>query len=207
MRKIIFFAIAAAAVVMASCGSNSKSGTGEEADSVEVARVEAAAANSELWSEEVVEKQVREMFSVLNDQYEKDGYTDCSALDIQYCTKYYLSLVSRIREYDIDAVGDMRFMGDEGWHWSFGIVPPYIVENVKVDLLSGDQAQAQVRFVSAGVGKAADDEDEYTAGTTMILWLEDGQWKINNWLDPEVYSDNGYLGMMEDYIRENNIPE
>lgn len=207
MRKIIFFAIAAAAVVMASCGSNSKSGTGEEADSVEVARVEAAAANSELWSEEVVEKQVREMFSVLNDQYEKDGYTDCSALDIQYCTKYYLSLVSRIREYDIDAVGDMRFMGDEGWHWSFGIVPPYIVENVKVDLLSGDQAQAQVRLVSAGVGKAADDEDEYIAGTTMILWLEDGQWKINNWLDPEVYADNGYLGMMEDYMRENNIPE
>ena len=207
MGKTKYFAIAAAAVVMASCGSNSKSGTGEEADSVEVARVEAAAANSELWSEEVVEKQVREMFSVLNDQYEKDGYTDCSALDIQYCTKYYLSLVSRIREYDIDAVGDMRFMGDEGWHWSFGIVPPYTVENVKVDLLSGDQAQAQVRLVSAGVGKAADDEDEYTAGTTMILWLEDGQWKINNWLDPEVYADNGYLGMMEDYIRENNIPE
>ncbi len=207
MGKTKYFAIAAAAVVMASCGSNSKSRTGEEADSVEVARVEAAAANSELWSEEVVEKQVREMFSVLNDRYEKDGYTDCSALDIQYCTKYYLSLVSRIREYDIDAVGDMRFMGDEGWHWSFGIVPPYTVENVKVDLLSGDQAQAQVRLVSAGVGKAADDEDEYTAGTTMILWLEDGQWKINNWLDPEVYADNGYLGMMEDYIRENNIPE
>ncbi|MBR6894021.1 MAG: hypothetical protein IKN15_12465 [Bacteroidaceae bacterium] len=207
MKTIKLLIISAAAVVMTSCGNN-KTGNGEEADSVDVASVEAATANSELWTEEAVEKQVREMFDAVNEQFQSGNGIDCGALDRQYCTKYYLSCVDRIYQYDEEnGVGDMYFMGDECWHWCFDIMPPFVVENVKVDLLSGDQAQAQVRLVSGGVGKAADDEDEYTSGTTMILWLEDGQWKVNNWLDPEVYADNGYLGMMEDYIRENNIPE
>ena len=206
MKRIYYLAIAAAAVVLASCGSNNKTGNGEDADSIEVAEVEASA-NNEQWTEEAVEQQVRNMFETLNTQFNNDDFINCSALDRMYCTDYYLSLVDRIRDFDVDAEGDMCFMGDEGYHWTFGLVPPYQVENVNVDLLSGDQAQAQVRLISTGVGKAADDEDEYTAGTTMILWLEDGVWKVNNWLDPEVYGDNGYLGMMEDYIRENNVPE
>jgi hypothetical protein len=203
MKRINYLIIAALLVALTSCGSNNKTGNGEEADSVDVAGVEASA-NDELWTEEAVEQQVRDMFDALNEQCDGEGI-DIGALDRQFCTSYFLSLQDRIRKYDENAVGDMCFMGDEGWHWVFDIVPPFLVENVNVDLLSDDQAQAQVRLVSTGVGKAADDEDEYTAGTTMILWLEDGVWKVNNWLDPEVYGDNGYLGMMEDYIRENNV--
>jgi len=207
MKRIYYFAIAASVVVMASCGNNNKTGNNEEVDSVEVASIEAAVANDEQWSEEAVEQQVRQMFDAVNEQIDNEGGLDCGALDRQFCSKYYLSCVDRIRAYDEEnGSGDMYFMGDECWHWSFDLIP-YKVESVKVDLLSGDQAQAQVRFVCTGVGKAADDEDEYTGGTTMILCLEDGQWKVNNWLDPEVYDTDGYLGMMEAYIRENNVPE
>ena len=45
MKTIKLLIISAAAVVMTSCGNN-KTGNGEEADSVDVASVEAATANS-----------------------------------------------------------------------------------------------------------------------------------------------------------------
>jgi hypothetical protein len=40
---------------------------------------------------------------------------------------------------------------------------------------------------------------------TLKLQLEDGTWKVSNWLDPEVYEEGGYVSMLEYYVSENGI--
>ena len=201
MKKVMYGFAMAAVVAMASCG-NATQQTKVDSDSTVTVQADV----DEQVSKEAIVAQVEKIYERLNEMNE-NGELDLQQLEQEFCTSYYLSMKERIAQYDKDAQGDMRFMGDEGYHWLLDLVPPFSVEQVTVDMLSQDQAQVQVRLISTGVGKVVDDEDEYTAGTTMILLLEDGEWKVNNWLDPEAYDEDGYLGMLETYVKENDIPK
>lgn len=201
MKKVLYGFAMATAIAMASCGNTTQQ-TNADSDSTVATQADADAQISK----ETIVSQVEKIYERLNEMNE-NGEIDLRQLEQEFCTSYYLSLKERIAQYDENATGDMCFMGDEGYHWLLDLVLPFSVEQVSVDMLGQDQAQVQVRLISMGVGKAADDEDEYTAGTTMILCLENGQWKVNNWLDPEAYDEGGYLGMLETYIKENNVPD
>lgn len=201
MKKVMYGFAMSAVVAMASCG-NATQQTKVDSDSTVTVQADV----DEQVSKEAIVAQVEKIYERLNEMNE-NGELDLQQLEQEFCTSYYLSMKERIAQYDKDAQGDMCFMGDEGYHWLLDLVPPFSVEQVTVDMLSQDQAQVQVRLISTGVGKVVDDEDEYTAGTTMILLLEDGEWKVNNWLDPEAYDEDGYLGMLETYVKENDIPK
>jgi len=204
MKKVIYLIAIATTVVLASCG-NATTTTSADNDSTAIAENPADANVSQSENRDAVEAKVRQIYDRIN-QMAEDGLIDLTQIEQEYCTKYFLDLQKRIAKYDENAVGDMRFMGDEGYHWLLGLVTPYSIENVNVDFLSDTEAQVQLRVSSLGLGKAADDDDESIAGTTMILSLEDGEWKVSNWLDPEAYDEGGYLSMLENYAQENNIP-
>ena len=95
----------------------------------------------------------------------------------------------------------MEFQGDEGYHWTADIATPIIVDSVKAELLSREQAQAEVWLK---------DEHDKTGYLELALYLEDGAWKIHNWIDTDLYPfgalfhwmQNAYDGTMDDADEE-----
>lgn len=208
MKKTIYLIAIATTVALASCG-NATTTTSNENDSTQTAENPTPASESDADSQTNKLGQVTEIVNsiieTINEMAQGD-IIDLSQLDQKFCSNKILDLQQRIQKFDENAQGDMRFMGDEGYHWLLGLVPPFSVENLKVDFLSDTEAQVQLQIASLALGKAADIDEESIAGTTMILTLEDGTWKISNWLDPEAYDDGGYFSLLENYAINNNIP-
>ena len=190
MKKVLYGFAMATAVALASCGNTTKPAVIEN-DSTEITEAEKPV------SEDAVFSQVSKMYERLN-QMGESGEIDLGKLEQEFCTKYYLDLKERIAQYDENATGDMRFMGDEGYHWLLGQALPLTIQDLNAQILSDNEAIAQIRFDGG-------DEDD-PCGITIKLQLEDGEWKVSNWLDPEAYDEGGYVGMLENYISENNIP-
>ena len=190
MKKVLYGFAMATAVALASCGNTTKPAVIEN-DSTEITEAEKPV------SEDAVFSQVSKMYERLN-QMGESGEIDLGKLEQEFCTKYYLDLKERIAQYDENATGDMRFMGDEGYHWLLDQALPLTIQDLSAQILSDNEALAQIRFDGG-------DEDD-PCGITIKLQLEDGEWKVSNWLDPEAYDEGGYVGMLENYISENNIP-
>ena len=198
MSKKVLFSIAIVAVVasMVSCGSK----TAKEAvdsDSTAVADSAVASAPEELWTVEAVEAQVRKMYDRLNDM-DKNGIINIRQLEDEFCTSYYIGLRDAISKSLTQAMGDDHFfMGDEeGYRFFAGMGMPMEIETIKADLLTGDMAQAQVRF------KGADEENGFMR---LELELENGQWRVKNFDQPEAFGPGGYLKIMEDFAGEHGI--
>ena len=183
MKRVIFtIAILAVMATMVSFGSNAKG----------VATVPA-----ELWTEEAVETQIRKMYDRLNDM-DKNGVINIVALENEFCSSYYLNLRNAIHKAIKDASGDdLMFFGDEeGYRFLAGMPTPLEIEKIKVDLLTGDMAQAQVRF------KGADEENGFMR---LELDFENGAWRVKNFDQPEAFGPGGILKIMEDFAREHGI--
>ena len=197
MMKKVFFTIAIVAVIttMVLCGS--KTAKGGDNDSTAVADSTVTMAPTELWTEEAVETQIRKMYDRLNDM-DKNGVINIVTLEDEFCSSYYLNLRNAIHNAIKDATGDDRmFFGDEeGYRFLAGMATPLEIELIKVDLLTGDMAQAQVRF------KGADEENGYMR---LELDLENGAWRVKNFDQPEAFGPGGILKMMEDFAREHGI--
>ena len=196
MKKVLLsFAIVAVTAMMASCGN--KTAKGGNNDSTAVADSAVAAAPAELWTEEAVEAQIRKMYERLNDM-DKNGVINIVTLEDEFCSSYYLNLRNAIHKAIKGATGDDRmFFGDEeGYRFLAGMATPMEIELIKVDLLTGDMAQAQVRF------KGADEENGFMR---LELDLENGAWRVKNFDQPEAFGPGGILKMMEDFAREHGI--
>ena len=181
MKKVVLLIASVALVAtMVSCGS--KTAQGGDSDSTAVADIavadSAAASNpvakapAELWTEEAVEAQIRKMYDRLNDM-DKRGVINIVTLEDMFCSSYYLKLRNAIRKAMEEATGDdMMFFGDEeGYRFLAGMATPLEIESIKVDLLSGDMAQAQVRF------KGADEENGFMR---LELDFENDAWRVKN---------------------------
>ena len=81
-------------------------------------------------------------------------------------------LFAKVRESQV------MFDGDEGHHWTAEIGSPVTVDSIKSELLTGDQAQAEVWLKDKRGNKGH---------LEMNLYLEDDAWKIHNWIDADVY--------------------
>ena len=198
MKKVLLsFAIVAVTAIMASCGN--KTAKGGDNDSTAVADSAVAAAPAELWTEEAVEAQIRKMYERLNDM-DKNGVINIVTLEDEFCSSYYLNLRNAIHKAIKGATGDDRmFFGDEEcYRFLAGMATPMEIELIKVDLLTGDMAQAQVRF------KGADEENGFMR---LELDLENGAWRVKNFDQPEAFGPGGILKMMEDFAREHGIYE
>ena len=196
MKKVLFsIAIVAVVVTMVSCGG--KTAKGGDNDSTALADSAVTAAPAELWTVEAVEAQIRKMYDRLNDM-DKYGIINMVTLEDEFCSSYYLNLRNAIHKAIKDATGDdQMFFGDEeGYRFLAGMPTPLVIETIKVDLLTGDMAQAQVRF------KGADEENGFMR---LELDLEDGVWRVKNFDQPEAFGPGGILKIMEDFAREHGI--
>jgi len=203
MKYVLFFAVAILAVA---CGNKSKANESDTdslnkevtaTDSLATQADGVEAAPDDLWTEDAVKAGVKKMYDMLNLMYREDRI-NLKMMDENFCTGYYIALAHAIAEYDKNAKGDMRFFGDEeGYRWLTDLSAPLTIEKITAELLTGNMARAQVKFKT-------NDEDEKGA-ITLDLWMENGQWRVNNFLEPEVFGTEGYIGMMEKYASEHNI--
>lgn len=196
MKKVLFpIAIVAIVATMVSCGTQTAKGS--DTDSIAIADSVVTTAPAELWTEEAVETQIRKMYERLNDM-DKNGVINIVTLEDEFCSSYYLNLRNAIHKSIKDATGDDRmFFGDEeGYRFLAGMATPLEIEKVKVDLLTGDMAQAQVRF------KGADEENGFMR---LELDLENGAWRVKNFDQPEAFGPGGILKIMEDFAHEHGI--
>jgi hypothetical protein len=137
------------------------------------------------------------MYDRLNDM-DKNGIVNIRQLEDEFCTSYYTGLSHAISKSLTDAMGDDHmFLGDEeGYRFFAGLGAPLEIETIKADLLTGDMAQAQVRF------KGADEENGFMR---LELEFENGQWRVKNFDQPEVFGPGGYLKIMQDFAGEHGI--
>lgn len=196
MKKVLFsIAIVAVVVTMVSCGG--KTAKGGDNDSTALADSAVTVAPAELWTVEAVEAQIRKMYDRLNDM-DKNGVINIVTLEDEFCSSSYLNLRNTIHKAIKDATGDDRmFFGDEeGYRFLAGMSTPLEIESIKTDLLTGNMAQAQVRF------KGADEEKGFMR---LELDLEDGMWRVKNFDQPEAFGDGGILKLMLDFALEHGI--
>lgn len=196
MMKVLFpIAIVVAVVTMVSCGNRTSSSG--DVDSVAIADSAETPVTVELWTVEAVEAQVRKMYDRLNDM-DKHGVINIVTLEDEFCSSYYLNLRNAIHKVLKDATGDDRmFFGDEeGFRFLAGMSTPLEIESIKTDLLTGDMAQAQVRF------KGADEEKGFMR---LELDLENGAWRVKNFDQPEAFGPGGILKIMEHFALEHGI--
>jgi len=145
---------------------------------------------ADLWTVEAVDAQLRACFDEVNRMGDGD-WVDIDSLDQMFCSKDFLELKQKLRKKVKDSNGEFKFDGDEGYHWLPGIGPPITIDAIKSELLTGDQAQAEL-WLKGKNGKEAYLE--------LTLYLEDGAWKIHNWIDFDVYPFGALYNWMQDLL-------
>ena len=189
--------IAVAAMVMVACGGNQAHGGEAEAlsapvdslvktvEASEESEAQPKAKTPNLWTTKAVETQIRACFEEVNKMAAGDGI-DVGLLDKKYCSKDFLQLKNDL-EKKIQK-GEVMFDGDEGYHWTADIGTPVIVDSIKAELMTRDQAQAEVWLK---------DEHDRRGYLELALYLEDGVWKIHNWIDNDVYPFGALFNWMQ----------
>ncbi len=151
--------------------------------------------SSELWTTEAVAAQIKACYDEVNKQGEGDG-PNINRLDEMFCSKDFLELRKQLGEKV--RKGEVTFDGDEGWHWLPGVATPILIDSIKSELLTGDQAQAEVWL------KDLRGNHGYLE---LNLYLENGAWKIHNWIDSDVYPFGAYYHWMQNLIDGNTNDE
>ena len=193
MKKTINMILTMMAVMMmASCGNKTKGGEAEsdstQVDSLMVAD-SVATGSKDLWTTEAVEAQIRACFAEVN-QMAADDAIDITLLDLKYCSEDFLELKEKLYKKVRESKGQLMFDGDEGYHWVPDIGTPMVIDSVKSELLTGDQAQAEV-WLKDKRGKKGYLE--------MTLYLENGAWKVHNWIDHDVYPFGALFNWMQNF--------
>ena len=98
-------------------------------------------------------------------------------------------LYAKVRESQV------MFDGDEGHHWTAEIGSPVTVDSIKSELLTGDQAQAEVWLKDKRGNKGH---------LEINLYLEDGAWKIHDWIDTDVYPFGSLFTWMQ-HVLDGNL--
>jgi len=209
MKKILVF-IAAASLVLTACSGSEVHGGRVVSFSVPVDSVvkpgeapvetvkQRKTKSPDLWTTSAVEAQIRACYAEVNKMAAGEG-VNVEALDSKYCSKDFLELKTHLSQKV--QKGEVVFQGDDGYHWTADITTPIIIDSVKAELLSREQAQAEVWLK---------DEHDKIGYLELALYLEDGAWKIHNWIDTDIYPfgalfhwmQNAYDGTMDDAEEE-----
>ena len=175
MKKLGFLTSVLTILLMASCSNKTRS---EEitADSTQMDSVMVADDDSyDIWTVEAVDAQIRACFDEVNKKA-ADYPIDIIGLDKMFCSKEFLELEEQL--YKKKKENKVMFEDDNGFHWLADIASPSSIDSINVELLAGDQAQAKVWL-----------NDEYgrKGYLEMILYLEDGAWKVHDWICDAIY--------------------
>ena len=174
MKKLLIVVVGV--LTMTACGNKTKGGEAVDSTLVDSLMTDSVVLGvTDLWTVDAVEAQIRLCFDEVNKMAEADGIY-INRLDSMFCSKDFLELqdqlFAKVRESQV------MFDGDEGHHWTAGVGSPVTVDSIKSELLTGDQAQAEVWLKDKRGNKGH---------LEMNLYLEDDAWKIHNWIDADVY--------------------
>ncbi len=196
MKKLGFLTSVLTILLMASCSNKTRS---EEitADSTQMDSVMVADDDSyDIWTVEAVDAQIRACFDEVNKKA-ADYPIDIIGLDKMFCSKEFLELEEQLYKKRME--NKVMFEDDNGFHWLADIASPSTIDSINVELLTGDQAQAKVWL-----------SDEYgrKGYLEMILYLEDGAWKIHDWINDDVYPSGTLYKWMQNLLdddKETNL--
>ena len=174
MKKLLIVVVGV--LTMAACGNKTKGGEAVDSTLVDSLMTDSVVLGvTDLWTVDAVEAQIRLCFDEVNKMAEADGIY-INRLDSMFCSKDFLELQDQL--YAKVRESQVMFDGDEGHHWTAGVGSPVTVDSIKSELLTGDQAQAEVWLKDKRGNKGH---------LEMNLYLEDDAWKIHNWIDADVY--------------------
>ena len=194
-RHIYYIMIAAAMLLTAGCnqgkmtdtntGDTDSAGTAEVADGVDVAP-------DDQWTEEAVAQQIRTIYAEVSRAYapKKDETENNTDLDAMFCTREFNDVQRQVRAINAKKTTNRRFERED-IRWTYGMDLPVTPQNIKVELLTGNIAEATFELRSG----------EQWMYTKLTLDWEDNQWKIRSW--NEVGDDNSdLLQEMNEYVAE-----
>ena len=206
MKKIYLIIITAVTVgMMASCGSKNTSEKNADEEATELidedddddeAADELAdgvdAAPEEDWTEEAVAEQIRKIYAGVNAAFAKQDNGSEANTDLfgKYCSEHWNEVMAQVRAKNnkLSDPSERRFENERMiWnYWGEGQVEP---KDIHVLLTTGDMAEATLTLAHG---------DEWMH-TKLWLFYEDGQWRINDWLEVGDSSE-GLLGEMEKFV-------
>ena len=185
MKKLFIFV---AALVMAACGSKTGSNA-SDADSTVQDSVLTADAEADL--QKAVEAQLQTIFSKLREMDASGNGINISELDKQFCSEEFLSLQKAVYDKSEKATSPEQAFSDEGWRWFPGIGTPESVDSVSVEFIQKGRVETKFRLT---------DKRGVKAREHLVMLLENGQWKIHNWIDAEAFPEGNYLDWMKMFL-------
>ena len=196
MKKLGFLTSVLTILLMASCSNKTRS-EDITADSTQVDSAMVADDDSyDIWTVEAVDAQIRACFDEVNKKA-TDYPIDIIGLDRMFCSKDFLELEEQL--YKEKKENKVMFEDDNGFHWLADIASPSTLDSINVELLAGNQAQAKAWL-----------NDEYgrKGYLEMILYLEDGAWKIHDWINDDIYPSGTLYKWMQNLLdddKETNL--
>ncbi|MBR6036441.1 MAG: hypothetical protein IKP41_05765 [Bacteroidaceae bacterium] len=147
------------------------------------------------WTEEAVTRQLKKIYAEVSKTYASsgEGMENNTDLDGMFCTKDFNELQRQIRVINAKKKADDRRFENEQIRWTYGMDVPVTPQNIKVELLTGNMAEATFELHSG----------EQWMYTKLTFDWEDNQWKIRSW--SEVGDDNNDLfDEMSKYVEANS---
>ncbi len=211
MRKQTLLIMAASLMLTTSCNFSNKPEITENIDSVETnALIEAPETNTadesgmqadgvevapaDQWTEDAVAQQIKKIYAEVSKAYapSKDGMENNTDLDAMFCTQGFNDVQRQVRVINTKKTSDKRFERED-IRWTYGMDVPVTPQNIKVELTTGNTAEATFELHSG----------EQWMYTKLTLDWEGNQWKIRSW--NEVGDDNNdLLDAMYKYVEENS---
>ena len=168
MKKLLIVVVGV--LTMTACGNKTKGGEAIDSTLVDSLMTDSVVLGvSDLWTVDAVEAQIRLCFEEVNRMAEADGIY-INRLDSMFCSKDFLELQDQLYAKVRD-------------------------DSIKSELLTGDQAQAEVWLKDKRGNKGH---------LEMNLYLEDGAWKIHDWIDTDVYPFGSLFTWMQHVIDGND---
>ena len=151
-------------------------------------------APEEDWTEEAVANQVRKYFDAVNATFAEGSDLNPFDLDKNFYSAHWNEVYDavNVKEGQVETV-EQRFFIDDN-HWTAGMDTPLEVRDIRVELLTGDMAEAVFTLVAK----------EHGLSRKVILSLdyERGMWRISDWLEKSHDPSGSLLVRMENYINK-----
>ena len=164
-------------------GANSASGDSIVTDSI--------TADAEADLQKAVETQLQTVFAKLREMDASGNGINISELDKQFCSEEFLSLQKAVYEKSEKATSPEQAFSDEGWRWFPGIGTPETVDSVSVEFIQ--KGRVETKFILT-------DKRGVKAREHLVMLLENGLWKIHNWIDAEAFPEGNYLDWMKSFL-------
>lgn len=209
MKKMTFIVMTASMMLITSCNlGNKPDADAENTDSLSANTDTPTASDDpamvadgvnvapeDQWTEEAVTRQLKKIYAEVSKTYASsgEGMENNTDLDGMFCTKDFNELQRQIRVINAKKKADDRRFENEQIRWTYGMDVPVTPQNIKVELLTGNMAEATFELHSG----------EQWMYTKLTFDWEDNQWKIRSW--SEVGDDNNDLfDEMSKYVEANS---